>query len=121
MLENINLPKRKELLWPDEAMRLRAGRTCWRDWSPVEGMEGHVSRPRTLLCSATKSEFFPLELGVGDMDFTFYHDILWCYWDNDKNDDKNIDYFFFSQLYDCDHMEPVVLTLLSILLFLVVL
>ncbi|MED6231946.1 Pecanex-like protein 1, partial [Ataeniobius toweri] len=44
VLENINLPKRKELLWPDETMRLRAGRTCWRDWSPVEGMEGHVSR-----------------------------------------------------------------------------
>ncbi|MEQ2167528.1 Pecanex-like protein 1 [Goodea atripinnis] len=42
VLENINLPKRKELLWPDETMRLRAGRTCWRDWSPVEGMEGHV-------------------------------------------------------------------------------
>ncbi|XP_038130820.1 pecanex-like protein 1 [Cyprinodon tularosa] len=42
VLENINLPKRKELLWPDESMRLRAGRTCWRDWSPLEGMEGHV-------------------------------------------------------------------------------
>ncbi|XP_036006877.1 pecanex-like protein 1 isoform X2 [Fundulus heteroclitus] len=42
VLENINLPKRKELLWPDDTMRLRAGRTCWRDWSPVEGMEGHV-------------------------------------------------------------------------------
>uniref|UniRef100_A0A3Q3AX36 Pecanex-like protein n=1 Tax=Kryptolebias marmoratus TaxID=37003 RepID=A0A3Q3AX36_KRYMA len=42
VLENINLPKRKELQWPDETMRLRAGRTCWRDWSPAEGMEGHV-------------------------------------------------------------------------------
>ncbi|XP_014874915.1 pecanex-like protein 1 isoform X2 [Poecilia latipinna] len=50
VLENINLPKRKELLWPDEAMRLRAGRTCWRDWSPVEGMEGHVIH-RWLPCS----------------------------------------------------------------------
>ncbi|XP_078031383.1 pecanex-like protein 1 isoform X2 [Epinephelus lanceolatus] len=42
VLENINLSKRKELQWPDESMRLRAGRTCWRDWSPLEGMEGHV-------------------------------------------------------------------------------
>uniref|UniRef100_A0A7N8WLC5 Pecanex-like protein n=1 Tax=Mastacembelus armatus TaxID=205130 RepID=A0A7N8WLC5_9TELE len=42
VLENINLSKRKELQWPDETMRLRAGRTCWRDWSPSEGMEGHV-------------------------------------------------------------------------------
>ncbi|XP_040915966.1 pecanex-like protein 1 isoform X6 [Toxotes jaculatrix] len=42
VLENINLSKRKELHWPDETMRLRAGRTCWRDWSPLEGMEGHV-------------------------------------------------------------------------------
>lgn len=44
VLENINLSKRKELQWPDETMRLKAGRTCWRDWSPLEGMEGHVSR-----------------------------------------------------------------------------
>ncbi|KAM7403555.1 hypothetical protein PAMA_004150 [Pampus argenteus] len=42
VLENINLSKRKELQWPDETIRLRAGRTCWRDWSPIEGMEGHV-------------------------------------------------------------------------------
>ncbi|XP_077394460.1 pecanex-like protein 1 isoform X2 [Festucalex cinctus] len=42
VLENINVSKRKELQWPDETVRLRAGRTCWRDWSPLEGMEGHV-------------------------------------------------------------------------------
>ncbi|KAG5857857.1 hypothetical protein ANANG_G00023850 [Anguilla anguilla] len=42
VLENINLSKRKELQWPDEAARLRAGRICWREWSPLEGMEGHV-------------------------------------------------------------------------------
>ncbi|CAN9501969.1 unnamed protein product [Ophioblennius macclurei] len=42
VLENINLSKRKELQWPDETLRLRAGRTCWREWSPCEGMEGHV-------------------------------------------------------------------------------
>ncbi|XP_061098585.1 pecanex-like protein 1 isoform X1 [Conger conger] len=42
VLENINLSKRKELQWPEEALRLRAGRVCWRDWCPLEGMEGHV-------------------------------------------------------------------------------
>ncbi|XP_077476750.1 pecanex-like protein 1 [Stigmatopora argus] len=42
VLENINVSKRKELQWPDETVRLRAGRTCWREWSPLEGMEGHV-------------------------------------------------------------------------------
>ncbi|KAJ7988757.1 hypothetical protein DPEC_G00312530 [Dallia pectoralis] len=42
VLENINLSKRKELQWPDETLRLRAGRSCWRDWNPLEGMEGHV-------------------------------------------------------------------------------
>lgn len=49
VLENINLSKRKELQWPDETMKLRAGRTCWRDWSPLEGMEGHVSNFYQLL------------------------------------------------------------------------
>nr|XP_023691746.1 pecanex-like protein 1 isoform X1 [Paramormyrops kingsleyae] len=42
VLETINMSKRKELQWPDEALRLKAGRSCWRDWSPQEGMEGHV-------------------------------------------------------------------------------
>ncbi|XP_066534602.1 pecanex-like protein 1 isoform X2 [Hoplias malabaricus] len=42
VLDMINLSKRKELVWPDESLRLRAGRSYWRDWSPVEGMEGHV-------------------------------------------------------------------------------
>lgn len=51
VLENINLSKRKELQWPDETMRLKAGRTCWRDWSPSEGMEGHVSLYRQLPAS----------------------------------------------------------------------
>lgn len=43
VMENINLSKRKELQWPDETTRHKAGRTCWREWSPLEGMEGHVS------------------------------------------------------------------------------
>ncbi|XP_029114134.1 pecanex-like protein 1 isoform X2 [Scleropages formosus] len=42
VLEMINVSKRKELQWPDEAMRLKAGRSYWKDWSPQEGMEGHV-------------------------------------------------------------------------------
>ena len=43
VLETINLSKRKGLLWPDEALRVKAGRSSWREWSPLEGMEGHVS------------------------------------------------------------------------------
>ncbi|XP_066487942.1 pecanex-like protein 1 isoform X4 [Tiliqua scincoides] len=42
VLEGINLSKRKELQWPDETIRLKAGRNSWKDWSPQEGMEGHV-------------------------------------------------------------------------------
>ncbi|XP_055448772.1 pecanex-like protein 1 isoform X1 [Psammomys obesus] len=42
ILEAINLSKRKELQWPDEGIRLKAGRNSWKDWSPQEGMEGHV-------------------------------------------------------------------------------
>lgn len=37
------MSKRKELQWPDEVIRLKAGRNSWKDWSPQEGMEGHVS------------------------------------------------------------------------------
>lgn len=51
ILEGINVSKRKELQWPDEGIRLKAGRNSWKDWSPQEGMEGHVSRPRKLLCA----------------------------------------------------------------------
>lgn len=43
ILDGINLSKRKELQWPDEGIRLKAGRNSWKDWSPQEGMEGHVS------------------------------------------------------------------------------
>ncbi|XP_058911735.1 pecanex-like protein 1 isoform X6 [Kogia breviceps] len=42
VLDGINLSKRKELQWPDEGIRLKAGRNSWKDWSPQEGMEGHV-------------------------------------------------------------------------------
>ncbi|XP_057197782.1 pecanex-like protein 1 isoform X3 [Triplophysa rosa] len=43
VLDVMNQSKRKELVWPDESMRLRAGRNFWREWCPLEGMEGHVS------------------------------------------------------------------------------
>ncbi|XP_075783410.1 pecanex-like protein 1 isoform X6 [Pelodiscus sinensis] len=42
VLEGINMSKRKELQWPDEVIRLKAGRNSWKEWSPQEGMEGHV-------------------------------------------------------------------------------
>ncbi|XP_068399585.1 pecanex-like protein 1 isoform X4 [Eschrichtius robustus] len=42
ILDGVNLSKRKELQWPDEGVRLKAGRNSWKDWSPQEGMEGHV-------------------------------------------------------------------------------
>ncbi|XP_064148732.1 pecanex-like protein 1 isoform X5 [Loxodonta africana] len=42
ILDGINLSKRKELQWPDEGIRLKAGRNSWKDWNPQEGMEGHV-------------------------------------------------------------------------------
>nr|XP_014348542.1 PREDICTED: pecanex-like protein 1 [Latimeria chalumnae] len=42
VMEAINMSKRKELQWPDEGIRLKAGRSNWREWNPQEGMEGHV-------------------------------------------------------------------------------
>ncbi|XP_052041461.1 pecanex-like protein 1 isoform X3 [Apodemus sylvaticus] len=54
ILEGINLSKRKELQWPDEGIRLKAGRNSWKDWSPQEGMEGHVVH-RWVPCSRDPS------------------------------------------------------------------
>ncbi|XP_077118330.1 pecanex-like protein 1 isoform X8 [Ranitomeya variabilis] len=42
VLEGVNISKRKELQWPDELVRLKAGKNSWKDWIPQEGMEGHV-------------------------------------------------------------------------------
>ncbi|XP_035387373.1 pecanex-like protein 1 [Electrophorus electricus] len=83
VLDTINLSKRKELVWPDESFRLRAGRSCWRDWSPLEGMEGHVihrwvpcsrdpvSRShmdKTILLVQVEDKLVPiLETGVTDL------------------------------------------------------
>ncbi|XP_068802228.1 pecanex-like protein 1 isoform X9 [Struthio camelus] len=54
VLEGINMSKRKELQWPDEVIRLKAGRNSWKDWSPQEGMEGHVIH-RWVPCSRDPS------------------------------------------------------------------
>ncbi|XP_021034822.1 pecanex-like protein 1 isoform X5 [Mus caroli] len=54
ILEGINVSKRKELHWPDEGIRLKAGRNSWKDWSPQEGMEGHVVH-RWVPCSRDPS------------------------------------------------------------------
>lgn len=54
ILEGINLSKRKELQWPDEGIRLKAGRNSWKDWSPQEGMEGHVSSPEAAVCVSAR-------------------------------------------------------------------
>ncbi|XP_028678175.1 pecanex-like protein 1 isoform X2 [Erpetoichthys calabaricus] len=54
VLEAINLSKRKELQWPDEAVRLKAGRSSWKDWCPQEGMEGQVIH-RWVPCSRDPS------------------------------------------------------------------
>eukprot|EP00062_Callorhinchus_milii_P008711 gi/632951714/ref/XP_007891451.1/ PREDICTED: pecanex-like protein 1 isoform X2 [Callorhinchus milii] len=54
VMEAINMSKRRELHWPDEAIRMRAGRSSWKDWSPQEGMEGHVIH-RWVPCSREPS------------------------------------------------------------------
>lgn len=74
VLENINLSKRKELQWPDETMRLKAGRTCWKDWSPLEGMEGHVSLYQQLLTHHGRPVY---PLLVLDLRISKY-DLFWC-------------------------------------------
>ncbi|XP_063226315.1 pecanex-like protein 1 isoform X2 [Bacillus rossius redtenbacheri] len=38
----INLGRRIDVIWPDERMRTRGGRSHWRDWLPEKGMEGQV-------------------------------------------------------------------------------
>ncbi|XP_015763882.1 PREDICTED: pecanex-like protein 1 [Acropora digitifera] len=40
--DSINLGRRIDVQWPSELMRERGGRSYWKDWNPVEGMEGVV-------------------------------------------------------------------------------
>ncbi|CAM9837281.1 unnamed protein product [Lampetra fluviatilis] len=42
VLDSVHASKRRELQWPDDSVRARAGRAAWRDWSPQDGMEGTV-------------------------------------------------------------------------------
>uniref|UniRef100_A0A8D8UDQ6 Pecanex-like protein n=1 Tax=Cacopsylla melanoneura TaxID=428564 RepID=A0A8D8UDQ6_9HEMI len=38
----LNLGRRIDVMWPDEKMRARGGKTFWKDWLPEIGMEGQV-------------------------------------------------------------------------------
>ncbi|KAJ9585807.1 hypothetical protein L9F63_002398, partial [Diploptera punctata] len=38
----INLGRRIDVIWPNERMRARGGRSHWQDWLPEKGMEGQV-------------------------------------------------------------------------------
>ncbi|CAG0914458.1 unnamed protein product [Notodromas monacha] len=42
VFDAINLGRRVDVQWPDENMRLRGGRDYWKNWVPVDGMEGTV-------------------------------------------------------------------------------
>ena len=38
----IDLGRRIDVQWPPEHMRERCGRSYWKDWNPIEGVEGTV-------------------------------------------------------------------------------
>lgn len=40
--DNINLGRRIDPQWPDEAWRARGGRNDWKHWLPEAGMQGNV-------------------------------------------------------------------------------
>lgn len=40
--DGLNLGRRIDVIWPDEEMKSRGGRSFWGSWFPVEGMEGIV-------------------------------------------------------------------------------
>jgi len=80
--DSINLGRRIDVQWPSELMRERGGRSYWKDWNPVEGVEGtvvhrwtpchrdparrsHVDRPIVLV--KIDDKFVPIaEAGVMD-------------------------------------------------------
>src|SRR5688572_4164128 len=44
VFDGLNLGRRIDVLWPDdETMKLRGGRSYWKNWVPEDGMEGVVS------------------------------------------------------------------------------
>nr|CAD7264279.1 unnamed protein product [Timema shepardi] len=74
----INLGRRIDVVWPDERMRARGGRSHWRDWLPEKGMEGqrgvnsdpnrrsHVDR--TILLVKIDDKYVPIaESGTQDL------------------------------------------------------
>lgn len=79
----LNLGRRIDVVWPDERMRQRGGRSHWRDWLPERGMEGRVvhrwvpSHPlprhrsnvdRTILLVQIGERFVPIaEAGTQDL------------------------------------------------------
>ncbi|KAG7159248.1 Pecanex-like protein 1-like [Homarus americanus] len=40
--DTLNMGRRIDVVWPDEGMRKRGGRSFWGHWVPVEGMEGPI-------------------------------------------------------------------------------
>ncbi|KAK3573969.1 hypothetical protein QTP86_034119 [Hemibagrus guttatus] len=44
-------------------MRLRAGPSCWRDWGPLEGMEGQVIH-RWMPCSRDPLTRSPIDKSI---------------------------------------------------------
>lgn len=51
MYDAINLGRRIDVVWPDEKMRIRGGRSHWKDWLPEKGMEGLVLLARNDMVS----------------------------------------------------------------------
>lgn len=46
--DGLNLGRRIDVIWPEENMRFRGGRSFWKNWVPEEGMEGVVRKPLIL-------------------------------------------------------------------------
>ena len=42
--DGLNLGRRIDVVWPDESMKARGGRSYWQNWVPEDGMEGLVSQ-----------------------------------------------------------------------------
>jgi hypothetical protein len=81
--DGINLGRRIDVSWPTEYMRVRGGRSYWKDWVPEAGMEGPVVHrwtpchkdpgkrshvDRTILLVQIDDKFVPVaESGVQDL------------------------------------------------------
>ncbi|KAJ8972889.1 hypothetical protein NQ317_008510 [Molorchus minor] len=79
----INLGRRIDVMWPTEYMRIRGGRSHWKDWVPETGMEGPVVHKwvpchkdpnkrshvdRTILLVQIEDRYVPIaESGVQDL------------------------------------------------------